>query len=486
MTRAFRSSTNGLPLLLLLVGVATGLISACADDGPGRGSGSDTPDVVEAGDVGGDAVDPGDTGDDVVPPPDVGSDSGADAGTGEDADAGTDTGTDTGTTPSRCDSFPIQARFGDEIEEGGAWVSHNFLRCVRSAHVMVVPRGTTWSIEAERLPPGTRIDVYPSFYFDYEEELAPLPAPLASSGAATINGRLSLEFTGLYGGEHVVVLTNPDPRRQTVYEIRADCVGECQRVTTRYPIVLIHGFLGLDNYFGLLDYWHDMIPAMRARGTEVFNTAADPINSSQVRSAQHWEQIDGFRTTTGARRVNLIAHSQGGLDSRIIASPGGLDHGDRIASITTIATPHGGVEIPLLELISDLANAIFAFPDFSQRTAAEFNAQYVDSPQTRYWSWSFRTCASIDIICRVNSGGEVVDSLLSVFHALVILGGGGDNDGLVSVSSARWGEHLGTRWADHMDEIGQIADPRPPLHTEPFRHRDFYQAEIDRLIAAGY
>jgi hypothetical protein len=47
------------------------------------------------------------------------------------------------------------------------------------------------------------------------------------------------------------------------------------------------------------------------------------------------------------------------------------------------------------------------------------------------------------------------------------------NDGLVTVSSARWGVFLGCIPADHPDEIGQVADDGPGLISQ-WDHRTLY------------
>jgi hypothetical protein len=47
-----------------------------------------------------------------------------------------------------------------------------------------------------------------------------------------------------------------------------------------------------------------------------------------------------------------------------------------------------------------------------------------------------------------------------------------------------WGEHLGMLYADHFDEVGQIADLNLPI--DPFDHRDFYRSEMERLAEAGF
>jgi len=52
---------------------------------------------------------------------------------------------------------------------------------------------------------------------------------------------------------------------------------------------------------------------------------------------------------------------------------------------------------------------------------------------------------------------------------------------VVSVESARWGSFLGELPADHMDEVGQIADLAHPA----FDASAFYVDEARRLSAAG-
>ena len=46
-----------------------------------------------------------------------------------------------------------------------------------------------------------------------------------------------------------------------------------------------------------------------------------------------------------------------------------------------------------------------------------------------------------------------------------------------------WGENLGLIFADHFDEVGQIADGSP--EDDPFNHRAFYLGEARRLRDAG-
>lgn len=437
------------------------------------------------------ADDPGGVGD----PTDVGVDEGLDSDTDTDEpdsdadetdtdepdvdvpDTDTDTDTDTEPPPRTCPT--VDLNFGQEIEADGVWQQAQLSRCADSAHVVVVPRGTTWRIEVRNVPRDTVIEAYGA-HFLTDRENAPI---LATSEPSALGAMLSFDFTAQYGGEQVLQLLSGAPQFATNYEIRASCVANCDRYTTRFPIALMHGFFGFENYFGLTEYWNGIVDPMLDLGTEVFTPFADAINNPVNRANQQLDNLEAIYEETGARKLNLIGHSQGGLDSRLIASPGGLDQGERIASITTVATPHRGVPVPLLDFLSDAVNLIVDFPNFSAQEAAAFNDSYPDSNDVTYYSWSAASCAAIDIFCRDDTDGEVIDTFLSVTHGILLVADG-PNDGLVTVNSARWGVHLGTLAADHLDEIGQLFDS--PNDGEPFNHVDFYIEELFRLRAAGF
>jgi len=106
-----------------------------------------------------------------------------------------------------------------------------------------------------------------------------------------------------------------------------------------------------------------------------------------------------------------------------------------------------------------------------------FNRAHPDDERVRYFSWSFRSCRTLQFGCRGDSDGETVDAFLVASHLL--LSRFGDNDGVVPTDSMPWGEHLGLRFADHFDEVGQIADRE--RDGDPFAHRAFYRDEAYRL-----
>src|SRR5262249_10471916 len=95
--------------------------------------------------------------------------------------------------------------------------------------------------------------------------------------------------------------------------------------------------------------------------------------------------------------INVIAHSMGGLDARYLLSRLGL--GDRVRSLTTIATPHHGTaaadwfchhfrkRVPLLLTLEAFGLNVDGFRDCQTESCRLFNEQTPDAPGVRYFSY---------------------------------------------------------------------------------------------------
>ena len=345
--------------------------------------------------------------------------------------------------------------------------------CMDVVATAVVPAGASWRVAVSGAPADARLRVYPPRVLDALGDMGAWPAPLAEAVVEPGGDALVVQIAPATSGEVVLALSRTDRAAPLVLPLSISCESGCDLRATRYPIVLVHGYFGTDRFFGLLDYFHDVPQRLRALGFDVTTPVTDAFNWSEARAAQLAPQVDAVLARTGARKVNLLGHSQGGMDARVLVS--GLGYADRVASVTTVGTPHAGTPL----LIDDIASVQDFGVDYMAQT---FNPAYPDAPDVRYFSWSARSCAALDFGCQRDTGGEVVDALLTVFHASLALRVG-DNDGFVPTASMLWGEHLGVLPADHLDEIGQIADPA--FDGDAFDHRAFYEAEADRLAAAG-
>ena len=96
---------------------------------------------------------------------------------------------------------------------------------------------------------------------------------------------------------------------------------------TRYPIVLIHGTGFRDLKWPV--YWGRIPKALERRGAKIYYGLQDCWASTETNAREIVRRIDEIRQETGAEKVNLIAHSKGGLEARMAASS--LGAADRIA-----------------------------------------------------------------------------------------------------------------------------------------------------------
>lgn len=284
------------------------------------------------------------------------------------------------------------------------------------------------------------------------------------------------------------------------YALSTRCLDGCLP-HTRHPIVLMHGMAGDDAWIGVFDYFVGVEDTLAEAGYLAVAPGVDAFNTVEARAALWQGHLDELEEAGVGRRFNLIGHSQGGLDARYLASA--LDD-PRVASITTIATPHHGTAvadiatgvldatplgswaadavIDLLALMLGLGEAELTAQvrDLSSDAAADFNEAVPDRADISYWSWAGRTCVRTDWECLNDNEGEITNAFFALTTRIVTWAEG-ENDGLVSVESSRWGEFLGVLPADHIDSVG-IHDPTA---TAPLDHHAFYRDEAARLASEG-
>lgn len=294
---------------------------------------------------------------------------------------------------------------------------------------------------------------------------------------------------------------------------------------SRHAIVLAHGFDG-----SATNRWSFFKVAQKLRddGHLVHEAQVSPYKGVPERAAQlatHVEAALGeCRAKQGcdASKVHIIAHSMGGLDARFVISK--LGFGDRVASLTTISTPHRGSNIAdvLIKVIPDdfnkAVNAMAsvwgrtfteadlaegsdlkaALSSISEKTTREtFNPEVKDDARVTYLSWAgvsdvvgIPNPKDIDVCdgrlqtrLGIRDGMDPTLILASPFvaHGKELR----PNDGMVTVESAKWGKFMGCIPADHLDEVGQPKDGPHPLTG--FDHLVFYRklaTSLDDEVAA--
>lgn len=262
---------------------------------------------------------------------------------------------------------------------------------------------------------------------------------------------------------------------------------------TRYPLVLVHGIFFRD--WQLVNYW-GRIP------NELIRNGADIHYGGQQSAAAVSQSAEELKATvlkvlkeTGAEKVNLIAHSKGGLDARYAITRLGL--APYVASLTTINTPHRGCifaqsllkRLPkkVIHFITEKYNAVFHTlgdrdPDFlagvvdlTAAKCAQFNKDTPDMPEVLYQS-----------VMSTMKGFSSAPFPLNLTWLLVKKYDKEPNDGLVALSSAPWGNYLGNltvphrRGLSHGDIIDLVRENIPGFDV-----REYYVELVKGLKEQG-
>jgi triacylglycerol lipase len=227
----------------------------------------------------------------------------------------------------------------------------------------------------------------------------------------------------------------------------AETPGDCPKL--RYPVVLVHGLLGYDQIrlgpFGRIKYFRGIAPHLGRAGNRILVPRLSPTAGIRSRALQLQRFL---RKEAFQQPVHLIAHSMGGLDSRyLISKLGGADH---VLSLTTIGTPHRGSSYAdwWLRRVRSMARPMFdflripyqAFIDLTSASCEQFNDQILDMPTVRYFS----------VAGRIHGPWH---SVVWSHPYRVLAATAGENDGVVSIESARWGESLEIWDGDHLNLI---------------------------------
>jgi triacylglycerol lipase len=305
----------------------------------------------------------------------------------------------------------------------------------------------------------------------------------------------------------------------------ADPIGaDPQGMPARNAIVLVHGNGATPTHWSMLG----VREALLADG-HVVQESHVPLGTSELRAQHLGPAVDAvlaYCKTSGRcnpLKVNLLAHSMGGLDARVLgAMP---EYKDKIASLTTIATPHQGSSVAdvLLATTNDPARRLLTkfverwaaefqpqgsppidtkgiWKSLSTGSAKDFNQRYPLNPTVYNQSWAgvsyplarasddSRQAARAACEDRILSSNDRVDwtDKLLVGGNVILAGASREpNDGMVTVRSAKWGTFKGCIPADHMDQIGRFAKGHNDKRTG-FDHLRFFRSVAFDLASKGF
>lgn len=270
--------------------------------------------------------------------------------------------------------------------------------------------------------------------------------------------------------------------RETHLRIMDIARAENHICQTKYPILMVHGIFFRDWQF--FNYWGRIPEELIRNGAKVYYGRQQSSLTIADSAKELSEQIKEIIKETGCEKINIIAHSKGGLDSRYAISC--LGCAPYVASLTTINTPHRGcewVDITLKKIpdkfivhVARRYNTIFkklgdASPDFmggvndlTAASAMKFNSKVLDCEEVLYQS-------TMSQMSKAGSAGFP----LNIGYRIIKKEQHSPNDGLVPIESAKWGHDLGLlkapskRGISHADMIDLNRE-----NIEGFKVRDFY------------
>jgi triacylglycerol lipase len=272
---------------------------------------------------------------------------------------------------------------------------------------------------------------------------------------------------------------------------------------TKYPIVLLHGLFGFKALLGTIEYFPGVAATLEEDGARVFVVSASQAAGSDKRVEELMPQIEHVLEVTGAQRLNLIGHSQGSIDARVIAA----QRPELVASVTSVGGPHKGSPVAdaflglpngsgavATQVLADLLKVLAGSDDpndgraalefLQPKHAAAFNARFPAAvPKSAcgggdpvvdgipYFSWGG--------VGTLTNPLDPVDPFIGTFSTALHEPG----DGVVPRCSSHLGEVIRDDYLqNHPDEANLLLQLVSPIGTNP---KALYRAHVNRLKNMG-
>lgn len=259
-----------------------------------------------------------------------------------------------------------------------------------------------------------------------------------------------------------------------------------EQYQTKYPVVLVHGMIIKD--FKLYKAFRKIRDKLTEQGVKVYVTNQDGIGKIATNAQQLKDEIFEILKKENVDKVNLIAHSKGGLDCRYMISK--LDMEDHIASLTTLSTPHLGSKMSknILKLPKWIAkfasfwinltykifkdkdpDIIGLAYDVTDEHMKQFNKEVINSDKVYYQSYS----------------SDVENKHLFIMlipHKYSTYSEKDKTDGVVSVESSKWGDYKGDLGNfDHGEMVGVYGNKKTLEEVS-----NFYLKVVSKLKEKGF
>jgi triacylglycerol lipase len=262
-------------------------------------------------------------------------------------------------------------------------------------------------------------------------------------------------------------------------------------------LVFASGFLVPQHILGVADYFRGLKKHIEDVGKHnAIFPDVQPAGGCEDRAKALAAQI---RDKCPEGDIHIIAHSMGGLDSRMLIARNHEGLSPRIKSLTTVSTPHFGSPVADL-LVGDrpdeerrkFYDAIAGVIRFlgigtgGLKDLTTKGANAIPDPRQSHPDIRYRSYAAV--------GRPPRSGLLTVLgfrpkktcaafvptHGYIQTVTGDENDGMVPFGSAQYGEFQQVWQCDHADTIGYNLDTSI-LSRFKFDHLAAYDAIISRL-----
>lgn len=260
-----------------------------------------------------------------------------------------------------------------------------------------------------------------------------------------------------------------------------------QEYKTKYPVVLVHGMMLKD--FKFYRAFRKISNYLAQCGVKVYVTNQDGVGSIKNNAGQLAEMVDIILANEHSSKVNVIAHSKGGVDIRYMIKAYHME--DKVASLTTLSTPHHGSKLStnilkmpkwmakvvafwinlFYKIFGDKNPDIIALAeDLTDIKMEIFNKEIINSNKVYYQSYS----ADLD---------HKKNFIMKIPHKISKYCENDKTDGVVSVESSKWGEYQGSITGD-FDHIKMVAAYGSKKELDEVKA--FYLEIVKGLIEKGF
>lgn len=229
---------------------------------------------------------------------------------------------------------------------------------------------------------------------------------------------------------------------------------------TKYPVVLVHGMMAKD--FSFWRAFRGITGFLKKQNVTVYVTNQDGVGAIATNAEQLKIEIEAILQRENCEKVNIIAHSKGGLDARYMISK--LHMADHVASLTTLSTPHhgSGLSEKLLQMPRFLSKTVAFFTDIFFRILGDQKpdilklGQELTAPEMEKFNESVPNAPGIYYQSFSSTAPHKKAFLRFIPYQISRYCEQDDTDGMVSVTSSQWGNYRGSVGGniDHFQMVG--------------------------------